>query len=201
MGNFPYDFKTLFSATATQADFDNSLRHYQTWANIPTVAVHILHVFLGLGFIGLTIKIYKPDDEIKYFEYGSLLLYVIAVCIYLTNLKIGAESALHEQWGEVDQNTGINVIAASEVIILFILGFIIALQVGLYWGQVDYQQRLEVFQKEEAEEEQQAKLSPKVDKAVKIAKKDDSAKKEAVKKSSGAQVKPTSAVKTRSKKS
>jgi hypothetical protein len=153
MGNFPYDFKTLYTTGATQEDFSNSLRHYQTWAQIPRVAIHILHAFIGLGFVGMAIKIYKPDDETKYFEYGTLLLYVVAVCIYLTNLKIGAESALAGQWGDVDQNTGLNVIAASETMILFLLGFIIALQAGLYWAQVDYAQRLEQFEKEGAENE------------------------------------------------
>ncbi|CEP21812.1 SHR3 [Cyberlindnera jadinii] len=152
LGNLPYDFKTLYSPGATQADFDNSLRHYQTWAEIPTVALHILHFFIGIGFVGMLIKIYKPDDEIKYFEYGSLVLYVIAVCTYLTNLKIGAQSAVHGEWGDVDQNTGINVIAATETLIVFLLGFIVVLQLGLYWAQVDYQQRLEIFNKELAEE-------------------------------------------------
>lgn len=153
MGNFPYDFKTLFTQQVTQEAFDNSLRHYQTWAQVPRVALHIIHAFIGLGFIGMFIKLYKPSEDSKYFEYGSLLLYVLAVCVYLTNLKTGAESALYGEWGEVDPNTGINVIAASSAMIIFLLGGIITLQVGLYYGEWDYQQRLEAFNKEEAERE------------------------------------------------
>lgn len=151
MGNFPYDCKTLFTQEVTQEAFDNSLRHYQTWAEIPRIPLHILHFFIGLGFIGMFIKLYKPSEDTKYFEYGSLLLYVLAVCVYLTNLKTGAESALYGDWGEVDSNTGINVIAASSAMIIFLLGGIITLQAGLFYGEWDYQQRLEVFNREEAE--------------------------------------------------
>ncbi|CCH44745.1 Secretory component protein SHR3 [Wickerhamomyces ciferrii] len=153
LGNWPYDAKTLFSQQVSQADFDNSLRHYQTWAQIPSIPLHIIHFFIGLGFIGMFIKLYKPSEDSKYFEYGSLLLYVLAVCVYLTNLRTGADSALHGEWGEVDANTGINVIAASSSMIVFLLGGIIMLQVGLYYGEWEYQQRLEIFNKEEAERE------------------------------------------------
>jgi len=151
LGNLPYDFKTLFSQSVTQEDFNNSLRHYRTWAEIPKIPLHILHFFIGLGFLGMFIKVYKPAEDAKYFEYGSLFLYVLAFCIYLTNLKTGAMSALHGDWGEVDENTGINVIAASSIMIIFLLGAIITLQVGLYYGEWEYQQRLEIFEKEEAE--------------------------------------------------
>ncbi|KAH3683850.1 hypothetical protein WICPIJ_005178 [Wickerhamomyces pijperi] len=152
-GNLPYDYVSLYSSTATMADIENSVRHYTTWANIPAPALHILHSLIGLGFIGLFIKIYKPSEDAKYFEYGSLFLYVVAFCIYLTNLKTGAESARAAEWGEVDVQTGINVIAASGHMIVFILGGVILLQAGLYYGEWEYQQRLEVFNRELAEEE------------------------------------------------
>ncbi|KAH3675956.1 hypothetical protein WICMUC_002252 [Wickerhamomyces mucosus] len=151
-GNLPYDFKTLYTQ-ASDADFDNSLKHYQTWAQIPTVALHLLHSFIGLGFIGILIKLYKPSEDAKYFEYGSLLFYVIAFCIYLTNLRTGAESAVIGEWGEVDYKTGINVIAASEAMIAFLLLGVLLLQGGLYYGEWEFQQRLEAFNKEIAEEE------------------------------------------------
>lgn len=119
-----------------------------------------MHAFLGLGFIGMGIKIYKPSDDAKYFEYGSLLLYVISICIYLTNLKTGAESAVVGEWGEVDWMTGINVIGASQAMIIFLLGGIIALQVGLYYAEWDYQQRLAAAALDDEKEKVKEKETP-----------------------------------------
>lgn len=150
-GNLPYDSYTLYSYGATPEDFANSLRHYQTWANIPRPALIILSCFILLGYIGIFIRLYKPTDDSKYFDYGTLLLYVLATCIYLTNLKTGVQSAVAGVWGDVDENTGINVIAASIAMAIFVLGGIVVLQAGLYYGEWEYQQRLEQFNKEEAE--------------------------------------------------
>jgi hypothetical protein len=165
-GNLPYDIHTLYTYDATEEAFNNSLRHYQTWANIPAAGIWVLHSLIGLGFIGCFIRLYRPSEETKYFDYGSLLLYVVAVCIYLSNLRTGADSAVHGEWGEVDQNTGINVIAASTAMIIFVLGGIVMLQIGLYYGEWEFQQRLTQFNQEEAErlaqeEEEASKPKPK----------------------------------------
>ena len=67
----------------------------------------IIHYAVGLlGLIGHFIKLYKPDEDAKYFEYGSLGLFMVGVVIYLTNLRTGVNSCLVGQWGDVDYKPG-----------------------------------------------------------------------------------------------
>lgn len=150
--NWIYDFNTLFNANVTTEMFENSITHYKTWAEIPRIPLHVIHAILGLGFIGSFIKIYKPSEDAKYFEYGTLGLYLLTFCVYLTNLRTGAESAVSGNWGDVDSFTGVNVLAASQIIMIILLFGVIMLQCGLYYGEWEYQNRLAAFNKELEEE-------------------------------------------------
>ncbi|WP_202914155.1 hypothetical protein [Bacillus pumilus] len=105
-----------------------------------------------LGLIGHFIKLYKPDEDAKYFEYGSLGLFMVGVVIYLTNLRTGVNSCLVGQWGDVDYQTGINVMAASQVMIIFVLLGVLLLQGGLYYAQWYDNKLKEEFYRQEAKE-------------------------------------------------
>lgn len=96
---------------------------------------HILHVVIAVGLIGCFIKLFKPHPDTKYFEYGTLGLMMLAVVIYLTNLRIGVNSALTGMWGEVDAATGINVVAASQFMMVVALFGVLVLQGGLYYAE------------------------------------------------------------------
>ncbi|KAK6204558.1 Shr3 amino acid permease chaperone [Scheffersomyces amazonensis] len=150
-GNLPYDIGTLWSKDETGAAFANSLAHYQTWGNTPNHVHYIFHFVLGLGLLGCFIKLYKPQEDAKYFEYGTLGFLMIAIIIYLTNLRVGVNSAISGNWGEVDAETGLNVMAASQVMIVLVLLGVFVLQGGLYYAEW-YDERLkEDFYKKEAE--------------------------------------------------
>ena len=149
----PYDLNTLWIHDVTGKAFETSLAHYNQWANAPQFVHHILHFVMGLGFIGSFIKLYKPQEESKFFEYGSLGLFMVGVVIYLTNLRIGINSAYSGDWGEVDAATGLNVVAASQVMIVIALVGVLVLQGGLYYAEW-YDEKVKVeFLKKEAEEE------------------------------------------------
>ncbi|KAI5968360.1 SHR3 [Candida theae] len=96
--------------------------------------------------------LYKPDEDAKYFEYGSLGLFMIAIVIYLTNLRTGINAAVTGEWGEVDSATGINVIAASQVMIILVLVGVLVLQGGLYYAQWYDEQLKKEFYENEARE-------------------------------------------------
>lgn len=150
--NLPYDLNTLWVHDNTGAAFNASLAHYALWASTPNFVHHILHAVAALGLIGCFIKLYKPHEDAKYFEYGTLGLFMVAIIIYLTNLRVGAASAVSGKWGDVDMHTGINVIAASEVMIVIALMGVILLQGGLYYAQW-YDNKVQAqFYKEQAEE-------------------------------------------------
>ncbi|KAK8443094.1 Protein csh3 [Candidozyma auris] len=149
-GNSPYDFYTLWRYEPE--GFTRSLAHYSNWANAPMRIHHILHFVMFLGLSGCFIKLYKPHDDVKYFEYGTLGLMMVGIVIYLTNLRIGVNSCVTGQWGEVDQNTGLNVMAASQFMIVIALSGVLILQGGLYYAQwYDAKIKREFLAKEAAE--------------------------------------------------
>lgn len=133
-GNLPYDVRTLWGRETEDSFFQDSLKHYSIWAITPNYVHYILHGILALGFLGCFIKLYKPTEDTKYFEYGSLALFLFAVLIYLTNLRTGLGSVLTGAWGDVDMKTGINVMAASEFMIFLLLLGVLVFQGGLYYA-------------------------------------------------------------------
>lgn len=113
------------------------------------------------------------------FEYASLGLYVLGICVFITNIKTGIECTLTGQWGEVTENQGLAVIASSTIILEVVFLGVLFLQAGLWYSNYDYQKRLKKFYEEEAIAEANAKaavLEPKTTSKAKKVRKD--AKKE-----------------------
>lgn len=129
---------------------------------MPTFLKHVHHFIMSIGMVGLFIKLYRPSESNKLFDGGSLVLYVVAIAFYLINLRVGAEATVTGEWGDVDQNTGINVIAATQVFIVFALLGILAMQFGQYWAEAEdakiarkaYEDELKSKKQEEQEQEQ-----------------------------------------------
>lgn len=153
-GNAPYDQATLFQYDPSGQNFERSLAHYILWANTPMYVHYVLHGVFCLGLIGCFIKLYKPNEEATYFEYGTLGLYVLAFIIYLTNLRTGVNSCLYDSWGEVDMPTGINVMAASQIMIVLVLVGVLTMQGGLYYATWYDAKIKREFLQQEAELEQ-----------------------------------------------
>lgn len=158
--NLPYDLYTLWAHDDSGLAFTRSLAHYLVWGAAPRYVHHILHGVILLGMVGCFIKLYKPQEESKYFEYGTLGMVVLATVIYLTNLRTGVTSCLMGDWGEVDMPTGINVMAASQVMIVIVLVGVLVLQAGLYYAEwYDAKLKAEFYAREAAEVEAQARAS------------------------------------------
>lgn len=155
--NQSYDYHILFNPNMTQTHYDNALHHYQ---NLYYTAPQVLYFFMfvvSLGFIGSLARVYKPSPDLQMFEYASLGMYVLGVCVFLTNIKTGIESAIHRQWGEVTENQGLAVIASSNIILLVVFSGVLVLQAGLWYTNWEYQQRLKTFYSEDAKESKDGK--------------------------------------------
>lgn len=151
-GNLPYDYETLWAFKGDLSVFDDSITHYKQWASAPMRVHHIFHAVCLIGLAGSIIKIYKPPEDLKYFEYGSMGLLFLAIIIYLTNIRIGANSAYYDSWGEVSRETGLNVIGASQFMIVVALVGVLILQGGLYFAEwYDGELKKEFFAQEAAE--------------------------------------------------
>ena len=171
--NWAYDYFTLWKRPALPEDFAKSLAHYQKWGTLPSFLYYVHHFIAFLGLIGFILKLYKPSESNKLFDGASLFIYMVGIVIYLSNLRIGVMSAVHGEWGDVDENTGINVIAASQVLIVFTFLGVLGLQVGQYWAEVEDQK---VLKRAMEEEEKELAAAAEATKSSKSSKSDSSKK-------------------------
>lgn len=155
--NWAYDYFTLWVSRPTEEAFLSSLEHYKAWYRMPPFLAHFHHFVMGFGFIGLFTKLYKPSESNKLFDGGALFLYVIAVVFYITNLVKGVATADSGNWGDINYETGVNVIAASQVFIVLVLLGVVGLQLGQYWAEKEDERILEEFQKSEQNEAAKSK--------------------------------------------
>ncbi|SCW04001.1 LAFE_0H03730g1_1 [Lachancea fermentati] len=164
--NQTYDYHLLFNPDVTEAHFENALRHYQTLFYTHPKVLYAFGFVVSLGLIGSLIRVYKPNPDIQLFEYGSLGMYVLGVCVFITNIKTGIESAKYRNWGEVTENQGLAVIASSNIILLLVFVGVLVLQAGLWYTDWEYQQRLkEFYAAEETEKTSKTQKGEKADSA------------------------------------
>lgn len=133
-------------------------------------------VAMGLG--GLIFKLYKPTESNMLFDGGSLVLYMVAVIVYIANVVkglrlvtdgsygVGLSSLTEDQLDNVDRtgfdvDTGdsvlgrednLKVLAASNTILALVLVGVLVLQIGqMYADRVDERTMREFKEKEKAE--------------------------------------------------
>lgn len=121
-----------------------------------------MHIITAIGLLGLIIKLYKPSESNMLFDGGSLVLYMIAVIIYLTNIVKGLRIVSLGEYGEglkgmnrdrlddidlgtgVDQETGesvlgrednLKVLSASNTILALVLVGVLVLQIGQWYAE------------------------------------------------------------------
>ena len=135
---------------------------------------------LGMGLLGLIVKLYKPSESNMLFDGGSLVLYMVAVIVYIANIVKGLRIVSEGSYGMgydklsqdalddvdtrgYDVNTGdsvlgrednLKVLAASNTILALVLVGVLVLQVGQWYAERTDEAALKVFRaKEEAERE------------------------------------------------
>lgn len=178
---FPYDYPLLWSSLPTPpAHFDAIETHLILLHNAPNLIVRILHIMLGLGLIGLIIKLYKPSESNMLFDGGSLVLYMVAVIVYIANIVkglrivnegaygLGLEGYSEDELDDVNArgvnvNTGdsilgrednLKVLAASNTILALVLVGVLVLQFGQWYADRTDEKALKAFEeKEKAERE------------------------------------------------
>ncbi|CCF58638.1 hypothetical protein KAFR_0F00410 [Kazachstania africana CBS 2517] len=158
--NLAYDYELLFNPAVTQEAFDNSLKHYQLLNDVGRPLLYILGFVTFLGLIGNIARVYKPNPELQIFEYCSLGLFVLGICIFITNIKTGIECSITHSWGEVTENQGLAVIGSSNIILLIVFLGVLVLQAGLWYSNYDYENRLKAFYAAESAKAPATKSTP-----------------------------------------
>ncbi|SPO22668.1 related to SHR3 - endoplasmic reticulum packaging chaperone [Ustilago trichophora] len=105
-----YDFPLLYFSELTDSAVDAAERFYLSLFAAPLAVSALLHGMMGLGLIGLVAKLHRWNEMAKYFDGGSLALFMGAICMYLgvavpnlrlisdpTNIKLLYSSAIATQ--------------------------------------------------------------------------------------------------------
>lgn len=143
--NLSYDSHLLFNGVPSDEDYALVLTHYQTLRTTPTPLLYGLATITAIGIIAHLVRSYKPNPELQYFEYGSLVLYVLGICVFITNIKTGMDCTFTHEWGEVDEKQGLAVLGSSNIILLCVFSGVLFIQAGLWWSTLDYEKRMADF--------------------------------------------------------
>lgn len=105
-----YDFPLLYYSSLSESSIEAAERFYLSLFNAPLAVTALLHGMMGLGLIGLVAKLHRWNEMAKYFDGGSLALFLGAICMYLgvavpnlrlisdpTNLNLLLSSAIQTQ--------------------------------------------------------------------------------------------------------
>lgn len=136
--NWPYNHYLLWDVSPDQESLTKlALNHYVHWLEVPKFIPYTMYGVVGVGFFGFIFKVFKPADDLKYMEYGSFGVYVLAICCYISNVRYGIYSAQAEAWGDYDEFTSLAVVAASEVMLVFLILGIVVVQSGIFFAKYE----------------------------------------------------------------
>lgn len=135
--------------------------HLQFIHASPPIIPRILHIGVGIGFTGFFIKLFKPSEANLLFDGASLILYVIAVVVYITNIVKGLRIIttgvydVHVPEGSdtviIGREDSLRVLAASNTILALVLVGILVLQAGQWYAERKDRDEAEKFEKEKEE--------------------------------------------------
>lgn len=141
---------------------------------------------LAMGLVGLISKLYKPSESNMLFDGGSLVLYMVAVIVYLANIVkglrivsdgtygLGLKNLNQDQVDNVDSagfdiDTGdsvlgrednLKVLAASNTILALVLVGVLVLQAGQWYADRTDERALKEFrEQEEADRKKEAETT------------------------------------------
>ncbi|KAK2065867.1 ER membrane protein SH3 [Colletotrichum caudatum] len=151
--SFPYDFPLLWtSAPVPDTFFQHLETHLKFMHQSPPLIGRILNIIVFTGFLGFFIKLFRPSEANVLFDGASLVLYLIGVGVYITNIVKGLRSVSAGIWddpgftGEVKdprvegeiilgKEDSLKVLAASNTILALVLVGVLVLQAGQWYAE------------------------------------------------------------------
>jgi hypothetical protein len=164
--SFPYDYPILWTSDITPPEYFDFLETHLKFIHAsPPIIPRILHIAISIGFAGFFIKLFKPSEANLLFDGASLVLYVIGVVVYITNIvkgmriiTLGIFDVLPEGSTEIiiGREDSLRVLAASNTILALVLVGVLVLQAGQW-----YAERKDGEEAVKFEEEQESKNATK----------------------------------------
>ncbi|KAI6250358.1 Secretory component protein SHR3 [Erysiphe necator] len=154
----PYDYPLLWTSDVTpDAYYDQLEMHLRFIHASPPLISRMLHIVIGIGFFGLFIKLFKPSEANLLFDGASLVLYVVGVIVYISNIVKGLRIVTNGSYGadEIDSSLAfgrvdsLKVLAASNTILALMLVGILVLQAGQWYAERKDHDETARFEREE----------------------------------------------------
>lgn len=132
---------------------------------------------IGLGLIGIIMKLYKPTEANYLFDGASLVLYMIGVTVYIANLVKGmrtitaggysgkesleagetvlSKSADGTETEYLGREDSLRVMSASNTILALVLVGVLVLQAGQWYAQRKEAEEMEAMNKADDEKKKE----------------------------------------------
>ncbi|PMD25085.1 Shr3 amino acid permease chaperone [Hyaloscypha hepaticicola] len=158
--SFPYDYPLLWTSTETPAAYYDQLEtHLKFLHASPPIIPRILHIAISVGLSAFFIKLFKPSEANLLFDGASLVLYVVGIIVYITNIVKGLRIVTLGVYGVPEGDTDIvigredslRVLAASNTILALVLIGVLVLQAGQWYAERKDQDEAAKFEKEQEE--------------------------------------------------
>lgn len=146
--SFPYDYPLLWTTSAPPPTFLDDLEtHLRFLHAAPPIIPRILHIAVAIGFAGFFTKLFKPSEANLLFDGASLVLYLVAVIVYITNIVKGLRLVSAGAWDEpapadlrigegiAGREDSLRVLAASNTILALVLVGVLVLQAGQWYAE------------------------------------------------------------------
>jgi hypothetical protein len=159
--SFPYDYPLLWTSEVTpDAYYDQLETHLKFVHASPPIIPRILHTAISIGLIGFFIKLFKPSEANLLFDGASLVLYVVGIVVYITNIVKGLRIVTLGTYGApeggdpelaIGREDSLRVLAASNTILALVLVGVLVLQAGQWYAERKEQDETAKFEAEQAE--------------------------------------------------
>jgi len=150
--SFPYDFPLLWTSDPVPDPYYAQLEQHLAFVHqSPPLIARLLNIIVSVGFLGFFIKLFRPSEANVLFDGASLVLYVIGVGIYISNIVQGLRAVSAGIWsaetgtvvhdgpltGEVvlGREDSLRVLSASNTILALVLVGVLVLQAGQWYAE------------------------------------------------------------------
>ncbi|MCJ1478044.1 hypothetical protein MMC13_006719 [Lambiella insularis] len=165
---FPYDYPILWTAAPSpSAAFALLETHLLTLHASPPLIPRVLHIVVATGLLGFILKLYRPSESNMLFDGASLVLYMVGIIVYVTNIVKGLRVVSSGNYGvemvegettvgggegkAMSREDSLRVLSASHTILALVLAGVLVLQAGQWYAERKDRQETEKMGEERKE--------------------------------------------------
>ncbi|KAI9848642.1 MAG: hypothetical protein M1838_000445 [Thelocarpon superellum] len=167
---FPYDYPILWTSVAATAEYYDQLEQHISFIHqSPPIIPRLLNIMIGVGLLGFITKLYKPSEANMLFDGASLVLYMVAIVVYITNVVKGMRVVSTQAYGtelvqgedliaqratgeSLSREDSLRVMSASHTILALVLVGVLVLQAGQWYAEHKERQEIQKLDRQAAQQ-------------------------------------------------